>query len=178
MLRAPGVWSSSVYEWDAAALIGEGAVFMLPLTPLMRGGEAMVDQADRLLYESNLPRQVKADMAASMTILAGLVSEDLAAHLLTRRRDIMVESYVYEMIKQEGIAEGLEQGLQQGRSEGARNVLMDAIAFGLNLRVGADGLRLLPEIATIKDVGLLRAVFERVKTAPDPADLRRVHQPA
>lgn len=187
-----------VYEWDAITIIDEGAVCMLPLTPLMRGGEAIVDQADRLLYESDLPRQVKADMAASMTILAGLVSEELAAHLLARRRDIMVESYAYEMIKQEGLAEGraegLEQGLQQGleqgleqgrqqgleqgRREGARNALLDAIAFGLDLRFGAEGLRLLPEISNIEDVGLLRAVFEHVKTTSNLADLRRVYQSA
>ncbi|MGH2544118.1 MAG: Rpn family recombination-promoting nuclease/putative transposase [Ardenticatenaceae bacterium] len=64
------------------------------------------------------------------------------------------------------------QGLEQGRREG----LLAGIQLGLELRFGAEGLRLLPEIATIEEVGVLRAIHAALKTAGHPDDLRRLYR--
>jgi len=53
---------------------------------------------------------------------------------------------------------------------------LDAIAFGLDLRFGAAGLRLLPEITELQNVGLLRAIQERLKTAQTPEELREIYR--
>lgn len=84
----------------------------------------------------------------------------------------MMQSYFYELVKEEGLQEGRQEGLQEGIRQGA----LDAIAFGLDLRFGVEGLRLLPEIATIASLPLLRAVQERLKTAQTPEELRRIYR--
>ncbi len=106
-----------VYEADAREVLERGPVCLLPLVPLMREGESLAQDADRRIYESNLPRPVKADMLTILTLLSGIVSKDLAEVLLYRRRDIMIESPAYELIKREGIEEGLKEGLLRARRE-------------------------------------------------------------
>lgn len=140
-----------VYELDAAAVIAEGALCLLPLVPLMRDGERLTEQADRLLYAGDLPPGDKSDLLTILAILSGLVSRSLAQTLLDKRREIMITSYAYELIKQEGLEEGLEQGLkqgleqglergrQEGLAEGLRIGLLQAIGLVLDMRFGAAG---------------------------------------
>lgn len=103
-----------VYEADARAVVENGPVCLLPLVPLMREGERLADEADRRIYESDLPRPVKADMLTILALLSGIVSKELVQRMLERRRDIMIESAAYELIKQEGIEEGMQKGLKEG----------------------------------------------------------------
>jgi len=113
-----------IYEFDAREIIQEGSLCLMPFVPLMRHGEDLITEADRLLYESRLPRGDKADMLTAMAILAGLVSSQLPQSLLARRRDIMIESAAYDLIKQEGIREGIREGIQEGIREGIREGML------------------------------------------------------
>ncbi len=65
---------------------------------------------------------------------------------------------------------GLQKGLQQG--------LLAGIRLALELRFGIEGLRLLPEIAKIKDVSVLKMAHEAIRVAETPEDLRRIYRPA
>lgn len=71
-----------------------------------------------------------------------------------------------------GLREGLQRGLQQGLQQG----LLDGIRLALELKFGFDGLALLPEIARLEDIALLRAVHEAIRFAETPEDLRKVYQ--
>jgi predicted transposase YdaD len=201
-----------VYELEAAAVVQPPIVSLLPFVPVMRGGGELTMAAEQLLYESALPRGDKADMLTGMAILAGLVSRELTRQLVSRRRDLMMQSYFYELVKeewlqegrqvgrqegwqegrqegllegrqegllegrQEGLLEGRQEGRQEGLQEGIRQGVLDAISFGLDVRFGAEGLRLFPEIERLSRLSLLRAVQEHLKTAPTPEDLRRIYR--
>jgi hypothetical protein len=63
---------------------------------------------------------------------------------------------------------GHERGLLQG--------LVDGLAVALELKFGADGVALLPELRQIADPEVLRQVAQRIKTATSVDDLRQVYQ--
>ncbi len=67
--------------------------------------------AEETIYESGLGRGDKADLLTGMALLSGLLDKDLPCKLLERRRDIMMESYAYELIKKEGYEEGGPLGI-------------------------------------------------------------------
>jgi predicted transposase YdaD len=169
-----------VYELEAAAIVQGPIVSLLPFVPVMRGGNELTMTAEQLIYESPLPHEDKADMLTGMAILAGLVSRELTRQLVSRRRDLMMQSYFYELVKEEGLQEGRREGRQEGRQEGLQEGIrlgvLQAITFGLDLRFGTDGLRLLPEIENVASLPLLRAVQEHLKTAQTPEELRRIYR--
>jgi len=58
-----------IYEMDAAEVIEEGTLCLLPMTPLMRHGLEMAREAERLIVESDLALEVKGDILTTMTLL-------------------------------------------------------------------------------------------------------------
>ena len=52
--------------------------------------------------------------------------------------------------------------------------LLEGIEVCLEMKFGAEGLELMPELRQIQDHELLRKVLARIKTAASPDDLRRV----
>ncbi len=204
------------YELDAAEVLRENRVCLMPLTPLMQGGVDVAVEAERAIVDSDLTEEAKADMLTNMTLMAGLVSKDLARHLLKRRRDLMIQSFGYELIKQEGLEEGLKKGLEKGLKEGFkqgfqegleegllkgiergraegreeglmeglgrgheqgyREGVLEAIALGLELKFGMEGLKLMPEIEAITDLGILRILEKAIRTAQTPEELRQLYR--
>jgi hypothetical protein len=55
--------------------------------------------------------------------------------------------------------------------------LQAGIELGLELKFGAEGLQLMPEINQLTDVELLRAVRQAIMTAASPNELRRIWAP-
>ena len=77
---------------------------------------------------------------------------------------------------QQGRQQGIQQGIQQGMQQGIQQERLDGIKLGLELKFGAGGLRILPEIREIDDVDVLRAVRDGLKTADTLAELRRIYR--
>lgn len=65
---------------------------------------------------------------------------------------------------------GIEKGIQQGRREG----VLEAIEFGLSLKFGAMGLRILQSVQDIDDLGRLEAIKEALKVSDDFEEIERL----
>lgn len=141
-----------VYELDAKEIIREGIVCLMPFVPLMRHGEELMEEADRLVYESPLPRADKADMLTAMAILSGLVSSRLPRVLLSRRRDIMIESAAYDLIKQEG--------KQEGKILEAREAVLDI----LDARFDAVPQSIITKLQDVKHLHVLKSLRRKSAT--------------
>ena len=120
-----------LWEFSGRECLEREELGLYPFIPLMRCEDADVFEAAERLYTSEFPRSEKSDLLTAMTFFAGIRGEHLAGRLLRERRDIMSESFVYDIIKregwQEGHREGLQQGLQQGLLEDARSMVLQAI---------------------------------------------------
>jgi len=109
-----------LFEMDANEAIDQWPACLLPFIPLMKNGLDFTRKAEDVIYDAPIPSDRKADMLTSMTILSGLVSDRLPLEILSRRRDMMIESAGYHLIKQDGILEGIQQGIQQGVQQGVQ----------------------------------------------------------
>ena len=150
-----------------------------------RGG--IVEEAEEEIYRSEgLKKEEKADLLTRLAIFTGLKNKEKARKLIERRRDIMIESAAYEIIKQEGFEEGYkkgltkgllqgkEEGLKEGIKEGKREGLLKGIELGLEIRFGAEGLALYPEIKKIKDVDVLETISEAIKAAKNLDEIEKL----
>ncbi len=161
-----------VYEMDAGEIVQQGVACMAPLVPVMRGGEKWFRQADELIYKSDFPLDAKADMYTAMAIISGLTSRALLQQLLQRRQEIMIESAFFEVLKEEIEKEVREEAWEAG----VRSGLLDSIAWALELKFGAEGLKLWPEIRQIEDIETLRAIQNAIRAGNTPDDVRAVYQ--
>ncbi|MFP4032628.1 MAG: hypothetical protein ACLFTV_13785, partial [Desulfococcaceae bacterium] len=146
-----------VYEMDAREIMESGLVCLFPFVPLMKGGRQYVDEADQRIYASGKGRREKADMLTSMAILSGLVSKDLPAMLIARRRDIMIESAAYDIIKEEGIREGKTTGIRE------------SLTILIESKFGEESAQILKRLDSISDTDRLLAMFRVIHLSQDAA---------
>ncbi len=57
---------------------------------------------------------------------------------------------------------------------GIKKGLLQGIELGLELKFGAEGLKLLPEIRALWELEVLQAVLQAIKTATTPGELRQI----
>ena len=145
-----------IWQLEPEEIFERKLYFLYPFIPLMKGGKKTIDKTEEKLYKEIKERDKKSELLTSLALLAGLVDKDIAGKLLLRRKDIMIESPVYDMIKEEGIRKGLQEGLwkgmQKGRLEGkledARKMFLKG--YGLEDIMDITGLSV-QEIEKIKN---------------------------
>lgn len=150
-----------IYEMDAREVVDGGPLCLMPFVPLMEHGADLLTDADDLIYRSERTRIQKADMLTSMAILSGLVSENLPMELINRRKDIMIESAAYDIIKKDGI--------QEGQILNAREMLIEAIQARFD-RVPAD---ISAMVERISDRDILKLMLKQTITAQNIEALRK-----
>ena len=148
-----------LYSFSARTFAQEADIHVLPFVPVMEDAAEAVWQAEKRIYTSKLPSSDKADLLTAMTIFAGLTDRSLARQLVERRRDIMIQSAAYDIIKQEGFEEGKQQGIQQGLQRQRK-----AIAEVLEVRLSIVPLSLVKALKTIDDTDILEELHRKALT--------------
>jgi hypothetical protein len=70
---------------------------------------------------------------------------------------------------------GIQKGIEQSQNQ-MRQVLLESLELGLELKFGTLGLNLLPEISQIQDVEQLRQIASGLKTVNTLSELRSIYQ--
>ena len=145
-----------MWQVEGKELLESEDLYLLPLVAVANSGKDEIFEAERRIYDSRLEREVKADLLTILTIFAGLKGEKITEELLKRRREIMIESVAYDLIKEEGIREGIQKGIKKGTLETAERMVLEV----LEERFKIVPVRLVEKVRTIvSDVvlsGLLR----------------------
>lgn len=137
----------------------------------MNGGESLVEEFDRNIYkDQRINIEQKADILTAMAIFTGLKDKQLATELIKRRRDIMIQSPIYDLIKEEGKLEGLMEGKIEGKIEG----LHEAISLGLELKFGQDSLILMDKVLRIGSIDKLEKIKELIKKAESVKEIEKL----
>jgi hypothetical protein len=67
---------------------------------------------------------------------------------------------------------GREEGRKEGRKEGHREGLLKGAELALETKFGAAGLQLMPALRALEDLAIQERVFDAIRTATSPDDLR------
>jgi len=70
---------------------------------------------------------------------------------------------------------GFQKGIEQSQQQ-MRQVLLESIELGLELKFGSEGLGIFPEISQIEEVEQLRAIQAGLKTVQTVSELRQIYQ--
>uniref|UniRef100_A0A7C4RTK1 Rpn family recombination-promoting nuclease/putative transposase n=1 Tax=Desulfatirhabdium butyrativorans TaxID=340467 RepID=A0A7C4RTK1_9BACT len=153
-------------EMDAKEAIEQWPFGLLPFIPLLKHGPELTPRVEQMIYDEPISSLIKADMLTSMTILTGLVSDILPQDILSRRRDIMIESAAYDIIKQDGLQQGIQQGIQQGLQEGKLFASKEALFDVLMERFDRIPSSIIQAIDRIDNAFLLKTLLRIALKAP------------
>ncbi|WP_448381776.1 hypothetical protein [Desulfosoma sp.] len=171
----------SLAAMDAREVVNLGNPCLMPFVGLMRGGSEVFQRAEEAIYGSALARSDKADLLTGMALLSGLVDKDLPRRLLERRRDIIMESYAYELIKKEGyeegvrsgIQQGMQQGIQQGMQQGTLEATREHILETLEARFMSVPKDIFNALRKIHDPDTLKFLFKKALRADSLDEFRK-----
>jgi len=141
-----------LWQMDGGEVLRRKEIWIYPFIPVMRGGDENVFMAEEEIYGSDMERGVKADLLTALTIFSGFRGEEIVRRLLERRRDIMIESPAYEIIK--------EEGLREGMLEEAREMVLEA----LSVKFGVLPIDLIEEIKGIQFREVLKQLLRAAMT--------------
>jgi len=78
-----------------------------------------------------------------------------------------------DRLRKEGYDQGVHQGIQQGIQQGICEGLVEGIELGLSLKFGEKGLKLMPRIRKIQDIGRLKALKDVIRTAGSAEEFKK-----
>jgi predicted transposase YdaD len=178
-----------LWQHSAAGALATKRENLLPFVPLMRGGEAEVEEAAaRLRGVVNEQRQ--RDLSLHFIVLGGLrYNREEIVEMVVRRGMIPLEqlkaSSMYEYFMEEGLEEGRKQGLEQGLQQGLEQGIQKGRKEGRKkgLQEGRKEGRKEGEAKGIAEAILLFIserfpqvdVSEQIKRIKDPARLRKLY---
>jgi len=122
-----------MWELDGEEILNCNNAVLFPFIPLSKNGTELVDKAVEKIYYCNIEKEIKSDFITALAFFTGMRNPELARDLFLRRRDLMIESPVYDWIEKEGIkkgiAQGIKQGIEQGKLERNREIAISLLGF-------------------------------------------------
>ncbi len=123
----------------------------------------------RRLYEKGYGREDIINLFCFIDWVMSL-PEELEQEFWQELRNFQEEQRMPYITSVERI--GIKKGIEQSQEE-MRQILLDSIELGLELKFNSVGLSLLPEIYQIQNVDLLRKIQRGLKTANTVDELQR-----
>ncbi len=156
----------NLWETDVEIIFREHLPGLVPLAPVMRGGndESVIRQALKTLRDEQQPEELETVLA----LFASFVMEvDLIKQIMRWDMAVIREAPWY----QEAIREGLVQGIEQGEQLGSQRLLLRL----LRLRFGEAAESIRAELADLSVEQMERLMDEALMVASLEEFVRKIH---
>lgn len=166
----------NLWEVDVEIAFTQPVPSLLPFVPILKGGaeESTVQRALQILRADEQLSQLEIVMAFFATFV---LDSALVQQIMRWDMAVLRESPWYQQILREGEQRGEErgrqEGRQEGRKEGQREGILSGIELALEIKFGAEGLQLMPEISQISDLDRLKAIQQGIKSVNILDELRQ-----
>ncbi len=148
----------NLWEVDAQIVFQQPLPSLLPFVPVLKGGDevAVVQQAVQALRADEQLNELEPLLAFFASFV---LSSPLVQQIMRWDMAVLQESPWYQQIL----------------NEGRREELLSGIELGLELKFGAEGLQLMPEISQITDLDVLRTIREGLRTMNSLEEIRQIY---
>ncbi len=148
----------NLWEVDAQIVFQQPLPSLLPFVPVLKGGDevAVVQQAVQALRADEQLNELEPLLAFFASFV---LSSPLVQQIMRWDMAVLRESPWYQQIL----------------NEGRREELLSGIELGLELKFGAEGLQLMPEISQITDLDVLKTIREGLRTMNSLEEIRQIY---
>lgn len=151
-----------LYKMSAVEFMQKADIPLLPFVGGMKGYAQAIWEADKKIYKSDLAATDKANLLTAMTILTGLQDRELARKLVERRRDIMIQSYAYDIIR--------EKEFEEGQLERARKAVYEV----LETRFDVVPRSVMDDLEKMEHIPQLETLLRKAVTVNDMQEFREL----
>lgn len=166
----------NLWEVDVEIAFTQPVPSLLPFVPILKGGaeESTVQRALQILRADEQLSQLETVMAFFATFV---LDSAIVQQIMRWDMAILHESPWYQQILREGEERGEKRGEQRGeergRREGRREEILSGIELALEIKLGTEGLQVMPEISQISDLDRLKAIQQGIKSVNTLDELRQ-----
>jgi predicted transposase YdaD len=152
----------NLWEIDADIVFQRSLTTLLPFVPILRGGgdPPVVRRALQQLREDEELNELEPLLAFFATFV---LDSATVRQLMRWDMAILRESPWYNEI------------LKEGTDLGIRQEILEGIELGLELKFGAEGLELLPEIRQIQELETLKQIRSSLRTVASIEPIRQIY---
>lgn len=155
-----------MWELDVELFLHPDHPALWPLAALAKDGLVVAEKVDRLLHRSDLPSKERSDLLTIFAIFLGMRDRNIATQFIHKRRELMIESPVYDLI--------LDEGREEGREEGGA-ALRNVIGELAQAHFGAPLPRLtLDRLGKVKSLEVLQTLATKVASCDTMQDFERL----
>ncbi len=153
----------NLWEVDVQLVFQQSLSSLLPFVPILKGGNEVevVQQAVQMLRADEQLNELEPLLAFFASFV---LSTQLVQQIMRWDMTVLQESPWYQEI------------LNQGEIKGRRQELLAGIELGLELKFGTEGLQLMSQISQIKDLEVLTAIREGIRTKNTLEEIRQIYQ--
>ena len=148
-----------MWEVDVNIVFNQPLPSLLPFVPILQGGEneSTIREALQILRSNEQLSQLETVLAFFATFV---IESRLVQEIMRWDMAVLRESPWYQEIEQRGV--------ERGRRE---NILSN-IEMSLEVKFGAEGLELMPQITQISDLEQLKEILRNIIVANTIVELR------
>ncbi|ODH01694.1 transposase [Nostoc sp. KVJ20] len=163
----------NLWEVDVDIAFTQAVPSLLPFVPILKGGaeESTVQRALQILRADEQLSQLETVMAFFATFV---LDSAIVQQIMRWDMAVLRESPWYQQILREGEERGEKRGEERGRREGRQEEILSGIELALEIKFGAEGLQLMPEISQISDLDRLKAIQQGIKSVNTLDELRQL----
>ncbi len=149
----------NLWEVDVAVVFQQSLQTLLPFVPILKGGgdANVVREALQRLRDSERLNELEPLLAFFATFV---LESELVQQIMRWDMAVLRESPWYQEIVNEGI----------------KKEILNSIELGLELKFGATGLEILPEISQITDLEVLKQIRQALRSVESLEELRHIYQ--
>ncbi|MGB6295231.1 MAG: transposase [Rivularia sp. (in: cyanobacteria)] len=149
----------NLWEVDVQLVFQQSLSSLLPFVPILKGGNeiTVVQQAVQLLRADEKLDELEPLLAFFASFV---LSTQLVQQIMRWDMTVLQESPWYNEILNQGEIKGLISGIE----------------LGLELKFGSQGLQLMSEISQIKNIEVLTAIREGIRTKNNLEEIRQIYQ--
>ncbi len=154
-----------VWELDGAEIVAQKWAGLYPLLPLMpwegKSDETVLRESQNLVLSQIGEKERRADAYVALRVLSGMRHPVSLVDQILRRKEIMVESSVYQEILKEGKVMGLQEGKVLGLQEGQESRLREDVLEVLEVRFGLVPYQVEEQVSRLRGRKMLEGLHRK-----------------
>ena len=167
-----------LWKTSASVLLALEKPSVVPLVALMKieDPKATAEKMVEIVHRVENEEERRMLWASTLALMTNKECLEMIQQLIGNDTLLLDTPFLKEL-REKAETDGYSKGKEDGKDQGLREGLLLSIDLSLKNRFGAQGAKIIPEIHSIQDLDIIRAIYLLQLNATSVEDIRSVYLP-